>query len=275
MSALRPAARLGTVVVACTALIVPVAALAAAAGPVATLATEHKGILPPKNPSKSLGPSPKFYLSSKCREGKDTSACNTLVLRAITRARKVLEKMGGMSFSLTAYEKLTPDEQLFATANLERIARGRAPATVLTRSLDKVAQAGAEKDEDPPLNEVRKLPGGGYAAKLGANWAGGWDNALGADYGWMYDDGPGSDNGDCTKTNKVGCWGHRDDILSIYSTRSLCGGASSELAMGAGHVTKGKAYGDSETELFVGVCGPAPTDVVIGWTKVKKLLHIK
>ena len=43
---------------------------------------------------------------------------------------------------------------------------------------------------------------------------------------------------------------------------------------GAGHVTKGMLYGDSETELFAGVCGPAPTDVVITWAKAKKLLHI-
>jgi hypothetical protein len=46
------------------------------------------------------------------------------------------------------------------------------------------------------------------------------------------------------------------------------------LAMGAGHVTKGKRYGDSETELFAGVCGSTPTDVVLTWAKAKKLLHI-
>jgi hypothetical protein len=96
---------------------------------------------------------------------------------------------------------------------------------------------------------------------LGGNWAGGWDNPMGADHGWMYDDGPG--------------WGHRDNILGKLATASSCGGTRHEVAMGAGHVTKGKTYGNSETGLFAGVCGPTPTDVVLTWAKAKKLLHIK
>src|ERR1700761_2931557 len=148
MSALRLAARLGAVAVTCAALMIPGAAL----GPVFAYtaiapATSHKGILPPKNPSKSLRPSPMFLDSAKCFRGKNSSACDTLVLKAIAHGREVLENLGGMSFSLSAYDKLTPIEQLFATVNLERIARGLAPATVLTRSLDKIAQVGATKDE--------------------------------------------------------------------------------------------------------------------------------
>jgi hypothetical protein len=38
--------------------------------------------------------------------------------------------------------------------------------------------------------------------------------------------------------------------------------------------TEGKTYGDSETELLAGVCGPTPTDIVLTWAKAKKLLHI-
>jgi hypothetical protein len=69
-------------------------------------------------------------------------------------------------------------------------------------------------------------------------------------------------------------WGHRDNILGQYVNSSSCGGQGHEIAMGTGHVTKGKAYGDSETELFAGVCGRTPTDVVMTWTQAKKLLHI-
>ncbi len=272
MAVLRHAMRLGVVAMTSTALIIPGVALASTG--IATHA--HKGILPPKNPSKSLRPDPNFLDQSSCYPGKDTTACNTLVLKAITHARTVLEKLGRMSFSLPAYEKLSPIEQLFVSADLERIARGLTPAVVLTKSLDKVAQQGAVADEDPPLSEVpNPLPGGGQFVALGANWAGGLDNALGADYGWMYDDGPGSDNGDCTKTNKTGCWGHRDNILGRYNTKSRCGGEHNVLAMGAGHVTKGKAFGDSETELFAGVCGPTPTDVVFTWATATKLLKLK
>jgi len=270
---LRLAMTVGTIALAGTALAgvaLPGPALASVAP-----AAAHKGILPPKNPTKSLAPSPSFLGLRSCSGGQDDRRCNAAILRAITHARRVLEKMGGMSFSLAAYEKLGPDEQLFVTVNLERIERGLPPAVVLTHSLDRVAQDGANADDDPPLGRVpSKLPGGGRPDGIGGNWAGGWGNALGADYGWMYFDGPGGDNGDCTKTNKSGCWGHRDNILGTFATSRSCGGGRAELAMGAGHVTKGKAYGDSETELLVGVCGPTPTDRVLSWARARSLLHI-
>jgi hypothetical protein len=229
----------------------------------ATVALPDKGIVPPKNPSHNVSPDPYFLLSRSCLGGGDSATCNALVLRAIAHARGVLEKIGGMSFSLPAYEKLTPQEQLFVTANLERTERGLSAIVVLTRSLDKFAQDGANADSDPPLQDVPgSLPGGGKVVFLGGNWAGGYDNALGADYGWMYNDGGASH------------WGHRDNILRKYPTVSWCASKRYEVAMGAGHVTKGKAYGDSETELFAEVCGPTPTDVVLTWAQARKLLHI-
>jgi len=234
---------------------------AAAAG--ASSAIPAKAILPPKNPSRDVSPDPNFLAARSCADGGDSAACNTMVLRAIAHARSVQEKIGGMSFSLAGYEKLTPDEQIFVTANLERTERGLTPIVVLTKSLDYYAQLGANADTDPPLNKVPfTLPGGGHWISLGGNWAGGFDNALGADYGWMYDD-------------KGSAWGHRDNILRNYGNATTCAPQTHELAMGAGHVTKGKAYGDSETELIASVCGRTPTDVVMTWVQAKKLLHIK
>ena len=257
MPTFRLAASVGALALTVAALLGS-AAVAASAG----VAIPDKGILPPKNPAHNVNPDPNFPSAGSCAGGKDSAACNAIVLRAVTHARQVLEKIGGMSFSLSAYEKLTPDEQLFVTANLERTERGLPAIVVLTKSLDKVAQDGANADTDPPLNKVPgTLPGGGRWVSLGGNWAGGYDNPLGADYGWMYDD-------------KGSAWGHRDNILGGYVSSSSCGGQRHEIAMGAGHVTKGKAYGDSETELFVGICGPTPTDVVMTWAKAKKLLHI-
>ncbi len=255
MRTFRLAVRLGSIAITAAALAGSAAAAGAGVAP-------DKGILPPKNPSRSVSPSPFFPSDRSCAGGGDSSACNTIVLHAITHARRVLEKVGGMSFSLAAYEKLTPDEQLFVSANLERVTRGLPAIVALTRSLDKVAQDGANADADPPLNEVPgTLPGGGRWVSLGGNWAGGYQNALGADYGWVYDD-------------KGSAWGHRDNILGGYVSSSSCGGQRHEIAMGAGHVTKGKAYGDSETELFAGVCGAIPTDVVMSWTRARKLLRI-
>lgn len=272
MTACRLAARLGMVTITCAALVVPGVAIATAGAAVPS----HKGILPPKNPKRSVGPRPMFLRSSLCLGGKDGPGCNKLVLKATTRARRILEQMGAMSFSLSGYEKLKPIEQLFVTLDLERTARGLAPATVLTRSLDKVAQKGANRDEDPPLQDVpNHLPGGGTWVALGGNWAGGLDNALGANYAWMYDDGPGSENADCRPHHRSGCWGHRDNILGTFNTKARCGGQRNELAMGAGHVARGKKFGDSETELLAGVCGRTPTDVVMTWAKAKRLLHIK
>jgi hypothetical protein len=235
-------------------------------------AAAHTGIVPPKNPSRSLAPRPDFLGTGSCASSSNGRACNREVLKAIAHARKVLEKMGGMSFSLTAYLKLTSAEQLFVTADLERTERGLPPATVLSRSLDKVAQLGARRDEDPPLSKVpATLPGGGQVVGLGGNWAGGWPNALGADYGWMYDDGLHSPNEDCTKHDRSGCWGHRDNILGTFSSKASCGGGASALAMGAGYAAKR----NSRTELFAGLCGKAPTDVVLTWAKAQSLLGIK
>jgi hypothetical protein len=220
------------------------------------------GIVPPRNPRRSLAPRPDFLGLAACRTAKDGASCDRDVLRAIGRARSVLERMHGMSFSLAAYRRLSHVEQLFVTVDLERVARGLPPAVVLTRSLDKIAQTGARRDDDPPLGQLPgRLPGGGRWIAAGGNWAGGWRSPLGADYAWMYDDGPG--------------WGHRDNILGTFSTRSRCGGSRAELAMGAGYIGSGKRYGDSETELLLGVCGRTPTDAIFTWARAKKLLHPK
>jgi hypothetical protein len=242
----------------------------------AVAAPAHQGILPPRNPGRSLPPVPSFLSMRSCAHGKDGPGCNSAVLKAVARARRRLEKMGGMSFSLRAYERLTPAEQLFVTVNLERVARGLPPAVVLTRSLSKAAQIGANHDADPPFSKIPDpLPGGGRVAGAGGNWAGGWDNALGADYAWMYDDGLNSPNINCSKAHRKDCWGHRDNILGTFSSSRICGGHQHELAMGAGHVTRGKAFGDSETELLVGVCGRTPTDVILTWQRARSLLHVR
>jgi len=261
----RLVVRTGAAAIAAASLLASSAALAAPAWPArpATTGAAQAGILPPHHPSRSLAPSPDFLAISACSTARDGSYCDRQVLHATGRARSLLEHMGGMSsFTITAYRKLSHAEQLFVTVNLERVDRGLSPATVLTASLDAIAQTGANDDTDPPLNQLpNPLPGGGHWIAAGGNWAGGWRNPLGANYAWMYDDGPG--------------WGHRLNILGRYATRARCGGSPSDLAMGAGYVGSGKQYGDSETELLVGVCGHAPTDVVFRWTTAVRLLHIK
>lgn len=247
-----PAVNLRTVatIVLAAAVVLGSGASAVSAG-TGVAAAPGKGILPPKNPSRSVNPDPDFFAARSCAGGGDSAACNTIVLRAITHARQVLERFGGMSFLAVRLRE----------ANARRAAfRDREPGAHRARPAASAYILPA--DTDPPLNQVPgTLPGGGRWVSLGGNWAGGFDNPLGADYGWMYDD-------------KAEAWGHRDNILVRYVTASSCGGLSREIAMGAGHVARGKAYGDSETELFAGVCGRTPTDVVLTWSQAKKLLHI-
>ncbi len=245
---------------------------AGATGVTGSGGVSQRGILPPRNPSASLWPAPSFMAS--CAQGNDGAQCNGVALTAISHARQALEKLGAMSFSMAGYEQLTPDEQLFVTVDLERTARGLPPVLVLSRSLDAIAQAGAQAGQDPALAWVaRTLPGGGRTGYLGATWSGGWVNPLGSDYGWMYDDGPGGTNEGCQTAGLGLCWGHRDIILVTFGT-SACGGGQAELAMGAGHVLQAGRYGESDTEILAGVCGPAPTDAAFTWAQAKKLLRI-
>jgi hypothetical protein len=235
------------------------------------------GIRPPDNPSRSLAPSPDFLAAASCDEAPNGKECDSVVLRAIAHARSVLEHLGTMSFSLPAYLKLTRPEQLFATVDLERVARGMAPVRILTTSLDHIAWVGATKDEDPPFSLLgRSLPGGGVVLGAGGNWAGGYPDPLAGDYGWMYDDGFDSPNLDCTKAHPAGCWGHRDNILGTFASRTYCPGTTPyETVMGAAYVAATGTKPASQTELIVGVCGHAPTDVVARWSTIAKKLGIK
>jgi hypothetical protein len=232
----------------------------------------NRGILLPGNPARSMAPA--TSLLSSCGAGDDSSTCNQLALTAIGRARRSLEKMGGMSLSLPAYDRLTPAQQLFVVVNLERTERGLAPAAVLSKSLNAAAQAGARAGRDPAMGSVpRHMRGGAQLVWAGANWSGGWINPLGADYAWMYDDGPGGSNLDCRAGGSTWCWGHRDIVLTTFSQAS-CHGGQGELVMGAGHAGQAAGYGESDTVLLAGVCGPVPSDAAFTWAKAKKLLGI-
>jgi hypothetical protein len=44
---------------------------------------------------------------------------------------------------------------------------------------------------------------------------------------------------------------------------------------GAGHAGQAAGYGESDTVLLAGVCGPVPTDATFTWAKAKKLLGIR
>src|SRR5581483_2175267 len=107
MPSIRVISGVGAIVLAAAALTASGAVVAGAG----VAATAHHGIIPPKHPARSLAPSPNFLRSASCSHGKDGAKCNGVVRKAITHARRVLEKFGGMTFSQAAYEKLTPVER--------------------------------------------------------------------------------------------------------------------------------------------------------------------
>lgn len=79
-------------VIVATAASVTAAGTIATAGDASAVTGSHQGIVPPKNPAKNLSPNPDFLGSASCRNGGDGQSCNTIVRRAITHARQVLEK---------------------------------------------------------------------------------------------------------------------------------------------------------------------------------------
>lgn len=271
-----PVTRLGSIV---GAVLVFVSVLAG--GAVTAAARTAGGIVPPRNPPKSIPAVPDFESSPKCSYGAPNSsaACEQLVLRAIARARRK-EGLGAMRFRLAAFRKLSAAEQLFVSANLERVSRGLPPVEGLTRQLDAFALTAARAGEDPSLPYLPyRLQGGGSVYGYGSNWAGGSSNVLGSDYGWMYDDGPDGFNFECTPTNHSGCWGHRDNILSdglgkwAWASPSACGGERYHFVMGAASTTSKTGWKPSQTELFVLDCGAAPQEYFT-WPLARRLLGI-
>lgn len=228
----------------------------------------------------NLPPQPDFLANGSCRGPNDDSvACNADIVKAIDHARTI-ETRSPMRFSMAGYRKLTLNEQIFAVANLERIARGLQPLAAITTQLDALAYAGAKAGRDPSLPTGTAIKGGARVVSWGGNWAVGFVNSLGSDYGWMYWDGPDSPNGDCTTTSPAGCYGHRHNILRNWSSLGTCpAGKASRILLGVGDRTQGASFGGhtyapSLTELFVHACGPAPTDAVATWSHVKKVLGL-
>jgi hypothetical protein len=137
-------------------------------------------------------------------------------LPAINRCR-AREGVGPMHLP-SNWTRLSPVEQTFVAINLERVNRGMNPVLGLTRSLDTLAQKGANAGQDPPFpaNRSSFVSGGSLlwvtASPLVAVW------------GWMYDDGPGGGNFGCRRSGAGDCWAHRNlGVLFLHSP--LIGGA--------------------------------------------------
>jgi hypothetical protein len=118
----------------------------------------------------------------------------------------------------TNWYSLSPAQQLFVVANLERTARGLPAYLGLNAALTANAQHAAQTNSDPSVasgfaigTDAQGSPG------MGGAWSAGF-SVLAADYIWMYDDGWGgsvaaTSNVVCTSAKAAGCWAHRDELL--------------------------------------------------------------
>ncbi|HEX2703029.1 MAG TPA: hypothetical protein VHM72_06325 [Solirubrobacteraceae bacterium] len=296
---------------ALAALVLALAPLPAFAAHTAQL----HGIVPPRNPSANIAPSPNYNdctASGVCTEGPPcytstlasafTSAdCEHEELDAIDNAR-AKEGVGPM-YLPPDFNSLSGPEQLLVVIDLERVARGLAPFVGIVASLDKVAQDGAQVRGQPagafgdPAFPARFSVGPGSvlaydcrstrvqhvscagSGNPGASIAAGSNiSALDADYSWMYNDGYGGPNFDCKTPKTAGCWGHRDNILGRYPTRTrfVSGPWGSKVStvsarravpvMGAGSLQPNGAGGPQGnwTAIFTSVTGKTPA-LVYSW----------
>ena len=144
------------------------------------------------------------------------TACTNYILQAINNARAV-EGVPAMHLPSNWYS-LTPQQQLFVIADLERVDRGLAPYLGLNAALSAEAQHSAQTNSDPGVaagfaigNNAQGTPA------MGGAWGGGF-SVLATDYVWMYLDGwAGSraqtSNIACTSPGDPGCWAHREELL--------------------------------------------------------------
>jgi hypothetical protein len=271
-----PSARLIFVTVA--ALVIGVTGFAgtAAAGarsaPRRTALSPLVGIVPPKNPSADINPDPRFQDVCNAAVVDNSTACLSSIGRATNHAR-ASEPLGSMNFSMSGLRSLTTPEQLFAVSDMERVARGLPPMVALTAQADSWAQDGANANTDPSA-ESSTVKGGARWESFGSSWAGDTINAFASNYFWMYDDGYGSSNEECTSPHASGCWAHRDNILGTYLRTSYGCTSSTELVMGAAVNSTSDSGRASYTELFLGLCGPMPSDVVFTWAAAQRILGI-
>jgi hypothetical protein len=151
--------------------------------------------------------------SSNFRVGPLPPACSsaptspTCVGAAVAYLDAARANLGQPPYLLPSnFLSLTPEEQGFVLANLDRVLYGLPPITGITAALAHDAAMGVQGDTDPQPSD----PSFNYWA---SNWAGGFPNLPLAYEAWMYDDGPGASNLDCPAGDSSGCWDHRHDIL--------------------------------------------------------------
>ena len=177
------------------------------------------------NPPYNIAPAVPWGTACGSGSYNESGACVSVILYDINQAR-AQESLPPMVLPVN-FSLLTGAEQVFVITNLERTARGLAPLTGMTASLNSYAETGAGQGSDV------NVPGYSYSSSI---WAGNEVNPLAAMYDWMYYDGLNTDgtsiNVSCTTSDTNGCWQHRDIILFQSTSNLDAGGAMALNAAG-------------------------------------------
>jgi hypothetical protein len=177
----------------------------------------------------------------KSNTDDDSAKCLAGALRDYDTARR---KEGLPAMTLPAnYASLSAPQQLLVLTNIDRVDRGLPAIAGLSRTLNALAQVGADTSADPLPPADLRAPGV-TSYTMGSNWASP-KNPLWAEFLWVYDDGYGSGNYDCTSATSRGCWGHRRNVLSAdYSATTLMGAAVGTTGTAAIYVDRDPQYTD-------------------------------
>lgn len=183
------------------------------------------------------GPNPKSNfrirrLPAICYRRPSSARCINAGVYYLDRAAAKLHQP---PYQLPAnFTTLTPEEQVFILANLDRIRYKLSPMTGLTRALDRDALGGLPTDPLGVKGDGDPRPTNPSVTQYTANWAGGYPNIVLAYEGWMYDDGYRSPNLACRRPASRGCWGHRHDVLWKFGStgRAAVGAAAGKDAHG-------------------------------------------
>jgi len=233
-----------------------------------------RGILPPRVPVASLAPWPN-PMNGACqfntlRSGfVVTAACTNEQVQSIDVAHEV-EHVRAMTLP-TNWDTLTPGEQLFVLADLERVDRHLPPYLGLNRALSREASDAARRSEDPSVASGFALHANTSAGLVA--FAGTWAqnfSTLAADYFWMYDDGwagASTGNVDCTSAKAASCWGHRDELLGLAPQEGVAVGLHCQTCeMGAAsYLYQGSAHWFSSFVDLVERPAGAPPPMYFTW----------
>jgi hypothetical protein len=238
----------------------PMKEQAAAPTTTATRPPEAIGTIPPKNPPSDApwGAANPVPCAAPGRHGAPSIgyeanlACADYFVGLINVAR-AKEHVPPMQLP-SNWAKLTIAEQLFVTADLERVGRRLPPYVGLSDQLDALAFAGTVAKEDPPPPHCNC-----YSAE---NYYPDGLTATDADYGWMYIDGVGGAAG-CNKAGDPSCWGHRDNILGAPT-----GLGCTDCMMGAaGAPPHPNEEGIGMAEVLVAPPSPSTFPAYFTWAK--------